>query len=415
MQRRRLAELVNLASALELRGDFIGRVEVSNENNESLNDEHSTETASTLTDYTTTTETAADDLIDGEADINAPVISHIEGEAEQAPEVNSADRIFYTRMRTQAVQSREKLKIAMKTLSTFRQQFPLELMERERDRQQTEFLENLSKLRTGELRLQVLSKSLASVDAQLSSTQQFITMNTGVPDVAIADALSGSRKQDLASLSQVAFHRQELNPVWISLQDQRIKISSELETTRNEVDEIGNVIRDKENQLKRIQKVLYDARINEDLVKQNLDRWQDSNRELFESYVDTNNQIFSTARQLALLEQDVQELSNQTSETRELVGKYQQLYDAGYAEQQRLEAQLRAIEHNSDLLLQKLQEAQVAVGSDVSDVSLAARAVTPAKHYFPPRTILLIAFTFLTAALLLGFLARRRYMELNLA
>jgi len=51
----------------------------------------------------------------------------------------------------------------------------------------------------------------------------------------------------------------------------------------------------------------------------------------------------------------------------------------------------------------------------MSDVSIAAPAATPTKHYFPPRTILLIGILFLTMVSTLGILGRIRYVELKRA
>lgn len=393
-QRGKLAEYLNLVNALEQDGEFVGLVKGAE-----------METGETDPERTTQSEELE---LEGTIRPSGSVEVPVTGTTEQSDQL-------YQSMRTKSIDSRAKLISAIARLHEFRKAFPLELLEKERDRLQTELLESMSRLRKGEVQLAVLEKSLASVDAQLSQTQPFITLNTGVPDQAVAEAIAENRRQDLSTLAQLNFNRQEINPVWAELQAQRLKLNSEFQNTRNEVSELGNVLGEKQELLKRFQEVIYTARVSEGLVQQNVDRWQESNRELFESYVDTNNQIFNTARQIALLEQDVMQLEQQTSESESLVQEFQQKFNAASAEQQRLEARQRAIQRNSDLLLQKLQEAQIANSQDVSDVSIAARAIMPSKHFFPPRTILLVVLTIATLAFLLALLARQRYMQLATA
>ena len=77
-----------------------------------------------------------------------------------------------------------------------------------------------------------------------------------------------------------------------------------------------------------------------------------------------------------------------------------------------LESRQKAVQRNADLLLQKLQEAQLAKDQELSDISIAAPAVMPERHFFPRRSVLLVALTLLTFAVLAGALARRKYMEL---
>ena len=99
--------------------------------------------------------------------------------------------------------------------------------------------------------------------------------------------------------------------------------------------------------------------------------------------------------------------------TKALADYYQQQYDSASAELQVLETRQKAVQKNVDLILEKLQAAQSAVTAEISDVSLAARAVTPARHYFPPRTLLMVVLTLMTFLVLTGLLARNRYMEIR--
>jgi uncharacterized protein involved in exopolysaccharide biosynthesis len=96
-----------------------------------------------------------------------------------------------------------------------------------------------------------------------------------------------------------------------------------------------------------------------------------------------------------------------------MVSEYQGKYDAASARLQVLESRQRAVQRNADLLLQKLQEAQVARDQGLSDVSLAASAVTPMRHFFPKRTLSLAILSAITLFVLLAAMGRARYLEIK--
>jgi uncharacterized protein involved in exopolysaccharide biosynthesis len=135
-------------------------------------------------------------------------------------------------------------------------------------------------------------------------------------------------------------------------------------------------------------------------------------QELLNQYLATRNKLHDDAIQLGLLESEIRELEQRTSETKSIAEQLQRRYNQASAELQLMEIQLRAVQRNADLLTQKLQDARMAIAQPVSDVTIAAFAPTPTKHYFPPRTIALVALTFLTAIALLTILGRARYVEL---
>jgi len=148
-------------------------------------------------------------------------------------------------------------------------------------------------------------------------------------------------------------------------------------------------------------------------AKTTLEQWQRANRELFDAFVETNTDVHNSARKISLLREEVRQLENDCSMTKALADYYQQQYDSASAELQVLETRQKAVQKNVDLILEKLQAAQSAVTAEISDVSLAARAVTPARHYFPPRTLLMVVLTLMTFLVLTGLLARNRYMEIR--
>jgi len=94
----------------------------------------------------------------------------------------------------------------------------------------------------------------------------------------------------------------------------------------------------------------------ETLAKESLAAWQRASRELYDSYIDTNNEIHNTARQIAFLREDVRHLEEEASKTKALAEDYQQRYNESAAKLQLLEARQRAVQRNSDMLLQKVQK-----------------------------------------------------------
>jgi chromosome segregation ATPase len=186
-----------------------------------------------------------------------------------------------------------------------------------------------------------------------------------------------------------------------------------LQTVQGEVSQLTLTVPQMDTELKALQNQLYEARQAETFIRENLERWQKNNEDLFRNYVELTNEVSRTAQDIALLEQEVRALSDTANTSKLRADNFQQQYNRGLSVLQVLELRQRAIQRNADLLLQKMQEAQIAVREDVSDVSIAARAVMPARHYFPQRTLFLLLACLATAGVYLGLLARQRYLQLH--
>lgn len=316
-------------------------------------------------------------------------------------------------IRRETLQNRERLTSAMLEFTTFYREQPLELLEKERDQLQKDYLEAQEKLRAGTIRLEVLRSALVTLDRRLSGTAQLLTLATSVPEQTIGEAVAANRPQQLQNLSDVQFQRQELNPSWIQLQTQRNETQQELELARSETAELEQRLPEMEEQLYQLQNLIYQARLTESLVKEDLQRWQQSNEQLFRNYVQFSEDLLNAAQEIALLEREVQDIEQATSASQARAALLQRTYDQAAAELQILELRQRAIQRNADLLLQKVQEAQIAVRESVSDVSIAARAVAPERHYFPMRSLTLLLATIATGLALLAGLARQKYLQLR--
>jgi uncharacterized protein involved in exopolysaccharide biosynthesis len=396
VERRKLMELMNILRQIEAAGEWIGRV-----------------TPVEAGDYrTTATRRGASEADIAATETTAPEFSRTEYVVPLLEE-GGIRLDLYGKLREKALQSRFRLLNAMTDAQDFYRNNRIELMEKERDALQKNYLEAMSKLRNGQIRLEVLTASVRSIEEQLSNTQPFIILRKEVPDVNIAEAMASGRREDMKVLSGTRFEREELNPAYSSLEADKIKLQGELEMTRNEVAELQKQLPGMDAELNTFQDKLYRARLSEKLIEENLARDQRSNSQLYQNYVETNQAIYTSSRQLSLLQEEVAQVEKSRDTAKQLAEDFQEKYNRSAAELQLMEARQRAVQRNGDLLLQKLQEAQLAVTQDVSDVSIAATAVTPVRHFFPKRKLFLAVLTLLTAAVLLGGMGRSKYMEIG--
>lgn len=375
-QNRRLAELEGVVDSLEFNGVWVGQL---------------------------------NPLLVGDFQAGQDAVTSITMAASPKTQAKS----LYVELRARALQSRLELARALSQAKEFYQLQPVDLMEKQLQQAQKDFIDAVSKLRTGEVRKEVLGKSLASLDRQLSATAPFIVLIKDVPDQSIADALITGNRQNLQRLEGVQFRREELNPAWSLLLEQRARTETDFEQTRNEVDEYRSVMASKEKEVRELQDSHKRGKLAEDSMLASVEQRRRANRELYDSYLDTLNSVHNTVIQVALLEQEVKQYVDDTSKTKAMVELIQQTYNESAAKLQLMEIQQKAVQRNVDLLTQKLQEARVAVGQDMSDVSIAAAAVPPTQHFFPRRSLFLILLTALTGAILLGGMAREKYLELK--
>jgi uncharacterized protein involved in exopolysaccharide biosynthesis len=385
--RGRLTRLQTLVSAMESNGIWVGRI-------------HTGNTTGPLT------------LSVGEA-FASQAASEILALAKADADTTVPTAQLYKRIRAETLRSAERLTSAIAEATEFNRRSPIQLMERNLDQIQKDYLEASSRLRIATLRAETLRQTLAKLDETLSNTQQYLTLSTALPEEAVGTAMAQGRREEIPAMAKVQFQRQEINPVWQQLQVQRATAAQELDTVKGEVSELTKVLPERQVELRDLQNDLYQARQAEVSIRENVDRWQKNNQELFRNYVEMRNEISNTSQDIALLEQEVRSLTDSTATSQQQVQDYQQRYDKASADLQVYELRQRAVQRNADLLLQKVQEAQIAVREEVSDVSVAARAVAPERHYFPQRTIFLLIAFLATAAVLLGLLARQRYMELQ--
>lgn len=346
----------------------------------------------------------ADDIMKAEqAETTAALRLDIDQQAKASP---------YYKARERTLEVRARLLHYLAQLGRFQVEHPVELLDKELGQLQGDYLSAVGKLRAAETRMAVLRNALAALDAVLSSTERFLVLFKDVPDQSIAEAIRTGQPQQLKALAGVQFRREEINPAWTLLFEQRAKLEAQFQEAQAEVLELQPRVREYEGQARNLQIRVYRARLAEKMLVESVESRRKSLSSLLQSYLETRNQIHSDSIRLGLHESEIRELEKRVAETKSKVEELQRRYNEASAQLQLMEIQLRAVQRNADLLTQKLQDARMAIAQPVSDVSIAAFAPTPAKHYFPPRTILLVALFGLTTIVVLSGLARIRYVEL---
>ncbi|MBX7245625.1 MAG: hypothetical protein K1X53_08995 [Candidatus Sumerlaeaceae bacterium] len=410
-EQRKLSVLTNLTSALETSGTWIGEVSAAADATSDSGEQAVVAVLMTLP--TRSPETAPAEK--GGGGFGRNLLSDIQSsDFETSGKLPSIDPLeLYNGVRSRAVESKLMLARQLSSVHSFYEENPIELMVKQRDQMLSDYTEAASRLRVGEIRLKVLKDTIDALNASLGETTSTIALNTGVPEEAIANAVGQGRRQDVRALSRLEFDRQEMNPEWRAKVEQRAKLVQDYEMTKSDVDRLKTALPAEETKLQQLQNRLYDARLREGIIKENLQKLDRSNQDLYESYLDVSNSAHNTAKQLALLREEVDQLDAAARRAKAITEAYQLKYNQAATDLQLMESRARAAQRNTDLLLQKLQEAQSAVAQQMSDVSVAATAVTPMKHYFPKRTIFLGAMIAVTLLVLLGAMARTRYIELK--
>lgn len=326
---------------------------------------------------------------------------------------SSTDTATLSRIRLETAESRRQLMLAIMEINNFHTDNPVHLIEQEVGQLQRDYLAASSRLQENTLRRDVLRATLAGLDERIAQTSQVLEMSTSVPNETIGDTLATNPNADLTELSRVQFRNELLNPVWELAIEQRETTEYELATVENDVKELEKALPQKERQLRDLQNRYYNIKLAEDLLAEQLERWKGNNEQLFNNYVDMQSDLIDAAQEVSLLSKEVEALETATSDTRARVEQTQQKFDEASAELELLDLRQAAVQRNADLLMQKMQEAQIAVREDISDVSLATRAIAPNEHFFPQRSLFLVIMTAVSGITLLLWLGRKRYQELR--
>ncbi len=335
---------------------------------------------------------------------------------EDVPHLEINDTVpSVTLMRREALRSRVDLIRALDMAYAFNERNPITLLTAEEERLRQEFLEQKTEYRNSLVKAEVLEMTLQDISTLLSATSQSVVLATALPDEVIGQALLSERRQNIEQASLLQLQTEQLNPFWTVLINQRAEASRELAEAQAAISELSAVLPQKEKELRSLSNRVFQAKQAEETVTQRVERYQQLNENLFTHYTQMKNQLFSVSWRVTLLEEEINSLRTGLAATRVELEAFREEYEGAAAQVEIINLRKSAVAERANLLTQKLQESLVAIGEQVSDVTIASKAVAPTRHFFPPRTILLALMTFLTAAVVLGGMSRRRYLELAAA
>ncbi len=316
------------------------------------------------------------------------------------------------RRRWESVQSRTDLVQALDQAAKYNRQNQIELMTAERERLEAEYLLEKSAYRTNLVQVEVAEKSLEELNQAITTTSQSIPLLTGLPDEVLGDVLMSGRREGVGMVTSFHLNKEQLNPLWETLVKQRAEVSRSLYEAEATVAELARELPAKENDLRELGEVVFRAVQGEKLVGRQVERMEQMNQTLYADYAEMREDVFATGWKITLLKDEIESLNLAITNSRNDIEALRKSSEAASATLEILDLRKKAISQRAELLTQKLQESMVAVREEVSDVSLASKAVAPTEHYFPPRSILLFVMTLVTAALLLWGLSRKRYRQL---
>lgn len=316
------------------------------------------------------------------------------------------------RRRWEAVQSREDLESALDRAATYNRNNQIELMTAERVRLQSEYIQEKTDFRSNLVEAEVARKSLAELEKAVTNTSQSIPLMTGLPDEVLGDVLASGSAAGLNRVTSIQLNKEQLNPLWETLVTQRAEVSRSLNEAEATVAELSDDLPSKGNDLREMSENIFMATQGEKLVAARVQRMEQMNQTLYTDYVKMREEVFATGWQITMLKDEIDSLNLAVKNSRDDIERLRKSFEAASATLEIIELRKKAVQQRAELLTQKLQESMVAVREEVSDVSLASKAVAPTEHYFPPRSLLLLAMTLLTGGVLLGGMSRKRYRQL---
>lgn len=310
------------------------------------------------------------------------------------------------------MQSRQALMDALNRASIFDSVNQVDLMTSERLRLESEYMREKTAFQTNRIQVQVAGESLEMLDKTIVATSQTVPLMTALPDEVLGNAITSGRNSDVEKIASIHLNKEQLNPLWETLVKQRAEVSERFHEAQATVAELSKGLQAKEQLLQEMGDRIFLARQGAKLVDARVDRFNRINEKLFNDYANRKEEIFDTGWQITMAQDEVDSLKDAVVKSREGIETLRKSYEAAAAKLEVLELRKKAVTQRADLLIQKLQESMVAIREEVSDVSIASKAVAPTRHYFPPRILLLAIMTILTAVLLLGGMSRKRYRQL---
>lgn len=316
-----------------------------------------------------------------------------------------------TLLQTETLTSLEHYTRSMATAQQFHATNSVELVRSEEQKLREQLISEKEVYRENLIKIASLEKTLGDVDAQLAGTSRTLRLTTSFPAEVIGNSLLSANASNPHNLASARLDNEQLNPVWQTLSQSRVELQQQLAQARAQASELSKVFPEREQTLATLSSKVFNLVQQDTLIKAAVSRNEKVNDTLFANYLDLKTEQLGTALKLTLLHEEISAHAGSVDQLTSEIEQLRQVNEVASRELELLNLSKKAIEERAQLLTEKLQESTVALGEQVNDVSMASRAVAPARHYFPPRAILLAIMTALSAAILLAGLARRHHLE----
>lgn len=312
----------------------------------------------------------------------------------------------------QVKKSQSDLATALQRARSFEQEHQTAYLQELETKAKNALIELKTELPQKRVAAESLRSALEQLEGKIASTSQTLTLSTSLPEEVIGSAVASGSESSMARAAALRYSNDRINPEWEELVKERAALQQQLTQAQAQVKATEALIPAKDAEVKQLGEQAFAAGQGANLARNQVEQYEQLNRRFFERYTEMKRDLLSSLLRQVALRQEIGAITSTTEDLRTTIEELRGQTESAEARLEILNLRKKAVEQRAQLLTQKLQESLVAIGEQVSDVSIASKAVAPEKHYFPPRTILLIAGMLLSAAVLLYSLSRRRYLEL---
>lgn len=311
----------------------------------------------------------------------------------------------------ETLRNRIDLQNSLDQIARFQAENPVELLKADEARYREDYLEQKSKYYESAVEKNVLLNSLKGIDSDLAGTSRVVELIGSLPDETIGDALISGDSRRVERAGALKLQKEILNPVWKTLSKNRVQLNQELLLVQARIAELDDWLPKEEKEVARISQRVFRVQQAEKLAINQLSRHENLNQLLYQQYEISKRDYLNCVLQATIIREEIISLEQMLAQIREDIEVLRAAYENAESAIEVMELRKNAIGEQAELLTQKLQASLVAIGEDVTDVTIAAKAVAPARHFFPPRTVLVLGAMFLTAAIIMAGLSRRRYLQ----
>ncbi len=322
--------------------------------------------------------------------------------------IEEVNKTIYQNIKDQIIQSRTNRENNIKNIQEFERKYPIEEMEMRLNAVQKEVFDLRQEKSEDELRLAANKEIKQNILTELQKTSQTLLLQKSIPAETVSQAKLSKREKALENIGNL--YDEVLNPTWSNLTRRLNTVNSEIDKYTKTIAEIERVLPEKEKTYHSLGIDISKARELKKVFGEALDKWNKSSDEQYSDFMNINKTITTTSLKMFYTKSEIEQLKLDRDRALQMAHDTQKNLDEAQKQFAMLEIKKSALQKKADLLLNKFHQAQMAARNNVNDISFAARAVAPTRHYFPPRTIMFIGLMF-CSLLVLCMLALKRQIR----